>query len=207
MPFDSNPFAVLFDAWVLQSVIASRYLAKLYRGLRDDQQAAAAIRAGQPATEWLERHGLQTHIMEAIQTFERDHPEETEAEALAWQNLIEGQAGQCLFFAMQAAKDGRMVTSMQGQRLAANRAFSQALTSYHAAFPDEMVTLGTDRALLQAAFRGAEAMSRIARNLTGDERTRFRRDTQAKFISVLREQAAPVLTRHEESCEMEQNPA
>jgi hypothetical protein len=60
MPFESSLFAIAFDAWVLQAVAASRFLARLYRALKDEQQASAALWAGQPATERMERHVLQS---------------------------------------------------------------------------------------------------------------------------------------------------
>ena len=175
-------------------MVGSRFLAGLYRSLKDEQQAAAALWAGQPATEQMERHGLQTQLLEAMQAFGLEHPEEAEAEAAAWVDLIEGQAGQCLFFAVQIAKAGRTAPGIQGQSTAANKAFSRALVSYRAAFPDEMVAEGVDRALLKAAHRGAEALSQAARDLYEEERASLRRDAHAKFIGVLREQAALVLT-------------
>lgn len=194
MPFESSQFAITFDTWVLQAVTASRFLAKLYRALKDEQQASAAIWAGQPATERMERHGLQTHLAEAIEAFELEHSDETEAEGAAWQNLIEAQAGQCLFFAVQVAKNGKSSPGILGQSSAANKAFSRALVSYRAAFPDEMVATGVEQALLEAARRGAEAFSQDGRDLLETDRACMQRDAQAKFIDVLREQAALVLT-------------
>jgi hypothetical protein len=193
VPFESNQFAIAFDAWVLRAVAASRFLAKLYRSLKDEQQASAAIWAGQPATERMERHGLQTHLLDAIQAFEAEHLEETEAESAAWQDLIEAQAGQCLFFAVQVAKNGKNSPGLLGQSTAANKAFSRALVSYRAAFPDEMVAEGVERALLEAARLGAEAISQDGRDLLETERACMQRDAQTKFIEVLREQAALVL--------------
>jgi ribosomal protein S9 len=193
VPFESSQFAIAFDAWVLQAVAASRFLAKLYRALKDEQQASAAIWAGQPATERMERHGLQTHFLEVYQTFELEHPDETEAEAAAWQNLIEAQAGQCLFFAVQVAKNGKPTPGLLGQSTAANKAFSRALVSYRAAFPDEMVAAGVKRALLEASRLGAEAFSQDARDLPEEDRACMRRDARTKFVEVLQEQAALVL--------------
>ena len=194
MSFESSQFAIAFDAWVLQAVAASRFLAKLYRGLKDEQQASAAIWAGQPATERMERHGLQTHLNEVLQAFELEHFDETEAEAAAWQNLIAAQAGQCLFFAVQVAKNGKPSPGILGQSTAANKAFSRALVSYRAAFPDEMVAKGVERALLQASRLGAEAFSQDARDLLEADRACMFRDARTKFIDVLREQATLVLT-------------
>ena len=190
MPFESSQFAIAFDAWVLRAVAASRFLARLYRALKDEQQTSAAIWAGQPATERMERHGLQTHLPEVIQAFELEHPDETEGEAAAWQDLIEAQAGQCLFFAVQMAKNG---TVSLGQSTAANKAFSRALVSYRAAFPDEMAAAGVEQALLAAARLGAEAFSQDARDIPEEDRGRMFRDAQTKFIDVLREQATLVL--------------
>lgn len=194
MSFESSQFAIAFDAWVLQAVAASRFLAKLYRGLKDEQQASAAIWAGQPATERMERHGLQTHLSEVLQAFELEHFDETEAEAAAWQNLIAAQAGQCLFFAVQVAKNGKPSPGILGQSTAANKAFSRALVSYRAAFPDEMVAKGVERALLQASRLGAEAFSQDARDLLEADRACMFRDARTKFLDVLREQATLVLT-------------
>lgn len=193
MPFESSQFAMAFDAWALQAVAASRFLARLYRALQDEQQASAALWAGKPATERMERHGLQTHLPEVFLAFELEHPEETEAEAAAWQGLIEAQAGQCLFFAVQVARNGRSSPGIQGQSTAANKAFSRALLSYKAAFPDEMVAEGVERALKGAAVRGAEVFSLDARDLPEEDRVCMRRDAEAKFLCVLREQAVLVL--------------
>jgi hypothetical protein len=192
--FESAQIAIAFDAWILQAVAASRFLAKLYRSLKDEQQASAAIWAGKPATERMERHGLQTDLPEVIKAFELDHPDETEAEGAAWQNLIEAQAGQCLFFAVQVTKGGKASPGLLGQSTNANKAFSRALVSYRAAFPDEMVVEGVERALNKAARLGAEAMSQDARDLSEEDRGCLFRDAQTKFISVLREQASLVLT-------------
>ena len=195
VPFESSQFAIVFDLWVLQAVAASRFLAKLYRVLNDEQQAAAAIWAGQPATERMERHGLQTDLLEVVQTFELEHPDETEAEAAAWQNLIAAQAGQCLFFAVQVAKNRTSCPGFLGQSNAANKAFSRALISYRAAFPDAMVAAGVEHALLQASRLGAEAFSQDARVLLEEDRACMRQDAQTKFIDVLREQATLVLAK------------
>ncbi len=194
MPFESAQIAIAFNVWVLQAVAASRFLAKLYRSLKDEQQASAAIWAGNPATERMERHGLQINLPEVIKAFELEHPDETEAEGAAWQNLIEAQAGQCLFFAVQVAKSGKSSPGILGQRTTANKAFSRALVSYRAAFPDEMVIEGVERALTKAARIGAEAMSQDARDLSEEDQACMFQDTQAKFIDILREQAALVLT-------------
>lgn len=194
MPFEASQFAITFDTWILQAVAASRFLAGLYRALKDEQQASAAIWAGKPATERMERHGLQTHLQEVADAFELEHPDETEAEAAAWQDLIEAQAGQCLFFAVQVAKNGKAAPGLLGQSTSANKAFSRALVSYRAAFPDEMVVEGVERALLEASRRGAEAFSQDARDLLEEDRACMFRDSQAKFIEVLREQARLVLT-------------
>jgi len=193
MPFESSPFAIAFEAWVLQAAAASRFLARLYRALKDEQQASAALWAGQPATERMERHGLQTHLQEVFLAFEREHTDETEAEAAAWQGLIQAQAGQCLFFAVQVARNGKSASGLQGQSTAANKAFSRALVSYRAAFPDEMAAAGVECALREASVRGAEAFSLDARDLTEEDRACLRRDAEAKFIDVLREQAGRVL--------------
>ncbi len=194
MPFEASSFASAFDAWVLQAVAASRFLAGLYRTLKDEQQATAAIWAGRPATERMERHGLQADLPAVLQAFEQAHQEETQAEACAWQTLIQAQAGQCLFFAVQVAKNGKVSPSgLLGQSTAANKAFSRALVSYRAAFPDEMVAVGVDCALLEASRLGAEAFSQDAQDLLEEDRTCMRRDAHAKFIEVLREQAALVM--------------
>jgi len=194
VPFEASAFAIAFDAWVLQAVAASRFLAGLYRALKDEQQATAAIWAGQPATERMERHGLQAGLPAVLQAFEQEHPEETEAEACAWQTLIQAQAGQCLFFAVQLAKHGKASPpGLLGRSTAANKAFSRALVSYRAAFPDEMVAVGVECALLEASRLGAEAFSQDAQDLLEEDRACMRRDTHAKFIEVLREQAALVM--------------
>jgi hypothetical protein len=195
VPFEASPFAVLFDTWVLQAVVASRHLAGLYRSLKDEQQAARALWAGQPATERMERHGLQTQLLESLQTFALAHLDETEAEAVAWQSLIEGQAGQCLFYAVQSTKIGKSVPGLKGQVTAANKAFRRALVSYQSAFPDEMVAQGVEHALQDASKRGSEALSLAARDLSREDRASLRRDAQAKFIAVLREQATLALAR------------
>jgi len=52
-----------------------------------------------------------------------------------------------------------------------------------------------ERALREASVRGAEALSLEARDLTEEDRACLRRDAEAKFLDVLREQARLVLAR------------
>lgn len=80
------------EAW-LQAVMASRWLTRLYRTLRDDHQAATAIQAGAPAEERLKRLGLHGRVSSMDVLFNQDHPEEIQAEEAAWTALIEGHAG------------------------------------------------------------------------------------------------------------------
>jgi len=173
--FEANPFAVLFDAWVLQAVVASRYLAGLYRSLKDEQQATAALWAGQPATERMERHGLQTQLLESIQAFGLEHPKRDRCRGRGLAEPHRGAGWSVPLLCRPDLKVRESVPGIQGQSTAANKAFSRALTSYLAAFPDEMVAEGIEHAFLEASRRGAEALSLAARDLTDEDRACLRR--------------------------------
>jgi len=146
----SNSLTPYVDGWTVQAVMASRWLTRLYRTLRDDRQASTAIQAGAPMEERLKRLGLHGRIASLDARFNQEHPEETRAEEAAWTALVEGQAGLSAFFALTDSTDGKPSPGLRGSRTATYAAFRKAIRGFHTAFPasmaEEGVTLATRKA-------------------------------------------------------------
>ncbi len=141
----------IIDALTLQSVVASRWLAGLYRRLQDPRQAMQAIQAGAPAEERARRLGITSRGPEASTAFANQIANEEEGERLAWITLIQAQAGICAFHGVVDGQEN--AKSLRGPRTAAHRAFEGAIRGFRTAFPEEISKPGIETAIEDAAIR------------------------------------------------------
>lgn len=138
------------DAWSVQVVVASQYLAALYRRLGDEKQAVRAIQAGSSTEERCQRLGLHAAFTEQRAKIRTEFPDETEGEACAWRLLVEGQAGLSAFHAL-VDQDQDKAGSIRGKRRATFKGFQMALQGIGTAFPEEMTAPWVQQAIRQAA--------------------------------------------------------
>jgi len=117
------------ELWTQQTISSGRFLVHLYRCLQDDKQAAAALEVMAPAEERAARLGLMRHR----EFFPPGPLDETEAEAQAWEILLEAQMGFCSFLAM--------VEGPRGAKRTAERAYFRAVRGLETAFPVEWVAI------------------------------------------------------------------
>lgn len=143
------------DDWTIQILMATRHLARLYRILGDDRQAATALQSAGLAEERARRLGIEGGVASARDTFQRQYPDETDAEAAAWQVLVEAQAGICAFHAM-VEENHEKGKSLRGSRIASLKAFRKALAGLRTAFPEPMAQDGITRAIHTASRTCAE---------------------------------------------------
>ncbi|WP_148300407.1 hypothetical protein [Holophaga foetida] len=144
------------DAWTIRAVVASRFLARLYRAMGDGRQASNAIQAGAPSEERAQRLGLAPRVAEGQAVFGDEVGEEIEKEIRAWQSLVESQAGISAFHAMvEGCSRGRR--GLRGARQAAGKAFHRAVQGYRIAFPEEMAREGISLAIQAATILCMEA--------------------------------------------------
>lgn len=134
------------DTWTIRAVVASRFLAGLYRGLGDGKQASNAIQAGAPAEERARRLGLAPRVTEGLTLFGEGEVQEIEKENEAWLSLVESHAGISAFHAMAEGCSSRQ-RGLHGARQAAAKALDRALQGYRVAFPDHMAHEGISRAI------------------------------------------------------------
>lgn len=117
------------EIWTQQTLSSGRFLVHLYRCLNDDKQAAAALEVMAPSEERAVRLGLTKHG----ELPSPDVLDETEAEAQAWELLLEAQMGFCSFHAM--------VDGPRGAKRTAERAYLRAVRGVETAFPVEWVAI------------------------------------------------------------------
>ena len=146
----STNLVAAVDSWTAMAVMASKWLLQLYRRLGDDRQAALADQAGVPATEKMNRLGLQPLVVLLYDRFSRDYPDETDGEQSAWMILVEAYSGHSAYFALSDTLKVRPHQGMQGARTAAHRALRTAVRGYQVAFPEEMVKPGVQLATRKA---------------------------------------------------------
>ena len=147
----------IVDAWTVQAVMASGWLTRLYRSLGDDRQAALAIQVGVPGLERLKRKGLQASVQLLNEGFNRQHADETRAEAAAWALLVEAYGGISAFIAVTDCSDGKAASGLRGARTATNGAFRKAIQGFHTAFPEEIVDPAVAAAIQKACSQCADA--------------------------------------------------
>lgn len=181
----SNHLTPYVDAWTVQAVMASRWLTRLYRTLRDDHQAATAIQAGAPSEERLKRLGLHGRVSSMDALFNQDHPEETQAEKAAWTALIEGQAGLAAFFAITDSTDGKPSPGLRGPRTATFAAFRKAIQGFHTAFPNSTVTKGVALATQRVTKTCVEAFLASVEEGDPDQREHLRVALEACVFEAL----------------------
>ncbi|BDU74148.1 hypothetical protein [Mesoterricola silvestris] len=131
------------DLWTRQTLAFGGFLVHLYRRLQDEKQAATALEVMAPSQERAARLGLAP-----VEPLDRDPPDETEAEARAWQGLVEAQMGFCSFHAM--------VDGPRGPRRRAERAYRAAVRGFVTAFPVEWVAERWEAILDQVSTRCAD---------------------------------------------------
>ncbi len=153
----SNHLTAYVDTWTIQAVMASRWLTRLYRALRDDRQTAMAAQAGAPAEERLSRLGLHGRVAPLEEHFDLEYPEETLAEEAAWIALVEALAGLSAFFASTDSTDGKPAAGLRGARTATYTALEKSIRGFHTAFPDEMVRQGVTLAIQKASITCVDA--------------------------------------------------
>ncbi len=124
------------DLWTRQTLASGRFLVHLYRRLGDDKQAAAALEVMAPSEERAARLGLRGVAAFPVPPL----VDETEAEARAWEALLEAQAGFCSFHAV--------IDGPRGPRRSAERAYFRAVRGLETAFPAEWAA-GRRKAILQ----------------------------------------------------------
>lgn len=146
----SNPLSKHVDQLTCQSIRASRLLAKLYRSLGDEKQAANAIQAGAPAEERAHRYGLSAHISSLTLPLSQEDANEVQAEKKAWELLVEAQAGIAALHSMDSRHAGKH-RGLRGARNTAKTALCRAVKGYGMAFPEEMVRSGVLRAISSAS--------------------------------------------------------
>lgn len=125
----SGELAHQVELWTQQTLSFGRFLVRLYRCLRDDKQAAAALEVMAPSEERAARLGL----IKPRPFYPPNLHDETEAEAQAWETLLEAQMGFCSFHAM--------VDGPSGAKRTAERAYFRAVRGFETAFPVEWVTI------------------------------------------------------------------
>ena len=152
------------DSWTAQAVMASGYLARLYRGLGDERQADLAAQACGSCGERAQRLGLVARIAALDTTFTLEHPEETIGEEKAWQLLVGAHAGLHAFLGLVDGDE-------QGRATGASKAFHEALRGYRTAFPEEMTIPGIRKAIDAAARHSAEAFPCSAGAGTAEEKS------------------------------------
>lgn len=162
------------DAWTAQAVVASAYLAGLYRALDDGRQAALAMQAQGHCEERVRRLGLQAPIAQLEAQYTANHPDGTDGEQRAWELLLQAQAGLVAFHGL--VDDHQQSASIRGQRTAANKALQKALRGYRSAFPDEVTQPGIARAIEIAANRYSASFTLEVEGATEEERTELRRE-------------------------------
>ena len=103
------------DSWTAQAVMASGYLARLYRGLGDERQADLAAQACGSCGERAQRLGLVARIAALDTTFTLEHPEETIGEEKAWQLLVGAHAGLHAFLGLVDGDEQGRATGEPGE--------------------------------------------------------------------------------------------
>ena len=181
----SNHLTAYVDAWTVQSVMASRWLTRLYRTLLDDRQAATAIQAGTPAEERLKRLGLQERVVALAEWFSQTYPEETQAEEAAWTALVEAHAGLSAFFAITNSTDGKPAPGLRGARTAAYAALHKSIRGFHTAFPEARVKQGVTAALQKAADTCADAFMADLAEEDPERRGQLRAGLEATVFEAL----------------------
>lgn len=155
--FARNRFAVTstrlirqIDDWTVQALVSVRYLASFYRRLKDDRQATTALQAVGSAEERARRLRLEGRVIAEKETLLRQFSDETDAEATAWQSLIEAQAGIYAFHAL-VEEDPDKSKPLRAARIANMKAFRKALAGLRTAFPEAMAQEGIARAVHAAS--------------------------------------------------------
>lgn len=144
----TGQLSVQIERWTQQTLSSGRFLVHLYRRLQDDKQAAKALEVMGPSEERARRLGLPLPQDPAP----RDLPDETEAEAQAWERLLEAQIGFCSFHAM--------VAGPRGAKRTAERAYFKSMQGFETAFPAEWVALRRQAVLDQVATLCADLFLR-----------------------------------------------
>jgi len=163
------------DAWMVQTILAARHLARLYRRLGDDKQAAAALESLSPA----EAHVRKWRIQVPRDGLSLDQLGEMEAEALAWEHLLEGQAGVCAFHAViEAGK-------VRGSRKPTERGYLRALKGLHTAFPAGVAEACHGRAIRRVSTMCADLFIQdLGEEGTPQERERLHRTIQDGILQT-----------------------
>jgi len=173
------------NAWNAQAVMASCWLTRLYRNLRDDRQAATAIQAGAPAVERLNRLGLQGQVAPSEERFNQEFRDETQAEEAAWTALVEALAGISAFFAITDSSDGKPALGLRGARTATFVAFRKSIQGFHTAFPVAMVDAGVTSAIRKAASTCVDAFLVGINEEDPERRKKLRAGLEACVIEAL----------------------
>jgi hypothetical protein len=177
------------DSWIIQAMVASTYLVKLYRALGDDRQADTALRACGACEERAKRLGLQARIAELHAVFVANHPEDSPGEAKAWQLLVEAQAGLSAFHGI--VNDHEKGGSLRGNRTATAKALHKSMQGYRVAFPVEMASEGIQQAIVVATARCADT---FVHDLEADgdsaqAKTELRQDLYQSILVALTQEA------------------
>ena len=154
----STALDLAIHAWTLQALVASRFLGEFYRAMGDGAQAAAALRAGLPASERMGRTAFHGDLRALVDAFKQRHADDTLAEEAAWQGLITALAGMSVFLAAVDEGPDGPGRGLRGLRSANARALDSALKGYRSGFPDAMATQGTQAAIQDAAAQCAEIL-------------------------------------------------
>ena len=181
----SNHLTAYVDIWTAQAVMASRWLTRLYRILRDDRQAAMAAQAGAPAEERLNRLGLHGRVASLEEHFNLEYPEETQAEEAAWIALVEAMAGLSAFFSSTNGTDGEPTPGLRGPSTATNAALRKSIRGFHTAFPSEMVNQGVASAIQKATDSCVDAFMADIEEEDPAQRDQFRTALEACIRKAL----------------------
>jgi len=185
----SSPLNTTIDDWTAQAVVASRFLTGLYRALGDDRQVANATQAGAHAEEQAIRLSLRSRISAMRTLFDDQDPAELSRESRAWQILIEAQAGLSAFHCLVDGHERG--SSIRGSRTATEKAFLRSLRGYRVAFPEEMTTVGIQRAIEIAAARCASSFTLEVDGASEQEQVDLRNQLHATILDTLIEAAIP----------------
>lgn len=177
----SSQLNLAVDNWTIQSVLASRFLLRLYRALGDGKQANNAIRAGHPAEERASRLRLEFASREALGA----EGSGALGEADAWRILVESQAGICAFHAM-ADSHPEGGKSLKGARNSATKAFERAVQGYRVAFPELDAKAGIRLAVEGAAATCAETfIADLSDDDPEEDREALRRELYREIFDAL----------------------
>lgn len=180
------------DLWTCQALSASRYLIRLYRALDDPQQATTANLAMGTCEERAERRNIRAQAEALRNLFVGATTSETVDEERAWTLLVESQAGLWAFLGL--IEDPEQARSIRGLRTSTIKALHQALKGIRVAFPEDMATTATKRAILAATDRCVDAFVCDLQNYSKEAIEGLRVDLRASTLATLFKETGIAIT-------------